>query len=247
MKPVKILIVEDEPDLRELLRHHLGREGFDVFETGDGHEAIRLTRREQPDLLLLDLMLEGLDGLNVCRQLKRALSGSASRIIIVSGLAGEEDVLRGLEAGADDYISKPFRPREVVARVRTVLRRMQASPRPPDEEVLSAGALVLDPASHEARLAEHPLALTHSEFRLLRYLLGHPGRVFDRAQLLAQLGEPRPDLVGRNIDVHIRALRLKLGDHADLIGTVRGVGYRLNAAAVPVGGGSTERVSGRVT
>jgi two-component system phosphate regulon response regulator PhoB len=233
MKSVKILIVEDEPDLRDLLRHHLAREGFEILETGDGHEALRLVRREQPDLLLLDLMIEGLQGLQVCRQIKAALVGSSARIIIVSGLGGEEDILRGLGAGADDYIPKPFRPREVVARVRTVLRRCCEPARPRDEEVLRAGDLVLDPSSHEARVGDRPLSLTNSEFRLLRFLLGQPGRVFDRAQLLAQLGEARADLVGRNIDVHIRALRQKLGDHADLISTVRGVGYRLSPPAEP--------------
>jgi two-component system phosphate regulon response regulator PhoB len=231
MNRPKILIVEDEPDLRDLLRHHLAREGFEIHETGDGHEALRLAIREQPDILILDLLIEGLQGLQVCRRIKSVSSGPPARVIIVSGLGDEDDVLRGLDAGADDYIPKPFRPREVVARVRTVLRRARAPGRPDDEKILRAGPLFLDPASHEARLHERPLELTHSEFRLLRFLLAHPGRVFDRAQLLARFGETRAELVGRNIDVHIRALRMKLGAHADLISTVRGVGYRLLAPA----------------
>lgn len=223
---IKVLIVEDEPDLRELLAYHLNREGFNTLSTGDGYTALKLVRAEQPDLLLLDLMIEGLEGLKVCQQLKESSHGAGLSIIIVSGLVNESDITLGLEKGADDYIRKPFKPKEVIARVRTVLRRMRAPRRAASEQVLTCPPLSLDPASHEVRLHDELLSLTASEYRLLRFFLSHPGRVFTRAQLLAQLNDHKPDVIGRNIDVHIRSLRLKLGAHAALIDTVRGIGYR---------------------
>lgn len=225
-KRTKILVIEDEPDLRELLVYHLTREGFATFATGDGYEALKIARTEQPDLLLLDVMIDGLDGLNVCQQLKEDTLGAGLNIIIVSGLGAETDIMLGLEKGADDYIRKPFKPKEVIARVRTVLRRARTQKREPGDEVLVSPPLSLDPASHEVRLAGAALTLTASEYRLLRYFLSHPNRVFTRNQLLDQLHEHKPEVIGRNIDVHIRSLRMKLGDHAGMIDTVRGVGYR---------------------
>lgn len=225
-KRIKILVIEDEPDLRELLVYHLSREGFTTFATGDGFEALKIARAEQPDLLLLDVMIDGLDGLKVCQQLKEDTIGVGLNIIIVSGLGGETDIMLGLEKGADDYIRKPFKPKEVIARIRTVLRRARTQRREPGQEVLVSPPLTLDPASHEVRLADAALTLTASEYRLLRYFLSYPNRVFTRTQLLDQLHEHKPDVIGRNIDVHIRSLRMKLGVHSGMIDTVRGVGYR---------------------
>jgi two-component system phosphate regulon response regulator PhoB len=224
--PGKILIVEDDSDLREVLIYHLKREGFAVTATGDGGEALQIAQRQRSDVILLDLMLPGLDGWQVCRQL-RANTGSGVHVIIISARDQEDDVLRGLELGADDYVRKPFSLREIVARVRTVLRRVPpGSATGEADTMLKHPPLTLSAVSHEVRLADAPLQLTATVYRLLHLLMAHPGRIFDRQQLLVQIGEQRSNASGRNIDVHIRALRRKLGLHAAMIDTARGVGYR---------------------
>lgn len=221
----KILVVEDEADLREILIYHLNREGFSVVATGDGFESLHLAQRERPDIVLLDLMLPGLDGWEVCRRLRATATGGAP-VIIMSARDGEDDVLRGLELGADDYVRKPFRLKEVVARVRTVLRRVPlgAAADGPGE-TLSYPPLTLSVARHEVRLHGETLALTATEYRLLHLLMSHPERIFGRPHLLAQICDQRPSVSGRNIDVHVRSLRRKLGAHATMIDTARGVGY----------------------
>ena len=222
----KILIVEDESDLREILISHLKREGFDVCASGDGWESLQLAQAERPDVVLLDLMLPTMDGWEVCRKLRNA-AGYGVHVIIISARNQEDDVLRGLDLGADDYVRKPFSLKELVARVRTVLRRVPPSTKllHPDE-IICHPPLSLSTASHEVRLVDAPLALTATEYRLLHLLMSHPGRIFNRQQMLAQVGEQRTHLTGRNIDVHIRALRRKFGPHAGMIDTARGVGYR---------------------
>ena len=222
----KILIVEDESDLRDILIYHLKREGFDVCASGDGWESLQLAQAERPDVVLLDLMLPTMDGWEVCRKLRNA-AGYGVHVIIISARNQEDDVLRGLDLGADDYVRKPFSLKELVARVRTVLRRVPPSTKllHPDE-IICHPPLSLSTASHEVRLDDAPLALTATEYRLLHLLMSHPGRIFNRQQMLAQVGEQRTHLTGRNIDVHIRALRRKFGPHAGMIDTARGVGYR---------------------
>ena len=222
----KVLVVEDEPDLREILIYNLKREGFDVCSSGDGWESLLIAQREKPDVVLLDLMLPTLDGLEVCRQI-RAQASYGVHVIIVSGRRQEEDILRGLELGADDYIGKPFSLKEIIARIRTVLRRVPAGirHRNPDEMICHP-PLSLNTASHEVHLKEIPIQLTATEYRLLHLLMSQPARIFSRQQMLAQVGEQRAHLAGRNIDVHIRALRRKFGSHAAMIDTARGVGYR---------------------
>jgi two-component system phosphate regulon response regulator PhoB len=235
MPALKVLVIEDEPDLRDILLYHLGREGFSVESTPDGYEALQIARRSRPDVVLLDLMIEGLDGFSVCRQLKGAPASGGPHIIIVSARVEEDDVLRGLAQGADDYVRKPFKPREVIARVRAVLRRTQETAVENAGEILRFHPLVINHASHEVALCGEKLALTATEYRILHYLVAHPGRVFTRAQLLRQVSGDASGVIGRNIDVHIRSLRKALGQHASLIETARGVGYRfLPPAELPV-------------
>jgi len=171
-------------------------------------------------------MLPTMDGLEVCRKL-RAQASYGVHVIIVSARNQEEDILRGLELGADDYVGKPFSLKEIVARIRTVLRRVPAGTthRNPDE-IISHPPLSLSTASHEVHLEKIPIQLTATEYRLLHLLMSQPGRIFNRQQMLAQVGEQRAHLTGRNIDVHVRALRRKFGHHAAMIDTARGVGYR---------------------
>jgi DNA-binding response OmpR family regulator len=225
--PVKVLVVEDEPDLREMLVYHLRREGFAVSTTGDGHEAHRMVRTDTPHVVLLDLMIDGMNGLDLCRLWKAREQPLEVRIIVVSARTDESDVLQGLALGADDYVREPFNPREVIARVKTVLRRVPTRPAVlRDHEVLSFPPLTLDDGSHVATLADDRLSLTATEYRLLRTLMLQPERVFSRAQLMAQLGEGKGSVSGRTIDVHVRSLRKKLGSFCTAIDTARGVGYR---------------------
>lgn len=236
----KVLIVEDDVDLRDLLVYHLKREGFLVFATGDGYESLHLARQEQPHVVLLDLMLEQLDGLQVCRQLKGDTSATSPSVIIVSARTDEDDVLQGLSLGADDYVRKPFKPKEVVARVKTVLRRGRLlTPGDPARDIISFPPLALDHACREVTLDNARLALTATEYRLIHFLMRHPERVFNRSQLLAHISDHKPGATGRNVDVHVRSLRRKLGIHAGLIDTARGVGYRFapQSPADPTDGG----------
>lgn len=238
---IKVLVVEDDPDLREILVYHLRREGYTVVTTGDGYECLKLVRREQPQVILLDLALEGLDGLQVCRQLQNDQSSLASSVIIVSARTEEDDVLTGLSLGADDYVRKPFKPKEVIARVKTVLRRARSAPSDEvQKEVLRFPPLFLNHANREVRLGDQVLSLTATEYRLLHFLMRHPERVFTRGQLLAHGSDHRPSVTGRNIDVHVRSLRRKLGPFSGMIDTARGVGYRFlpsaPASPVPEGG-----------
>jgi two-component system alkaline phosphatase synthesis response regulator PhoP len=222
----RILVVEDEEDLVEMMTYNLRRDGYGVVAARNGIEGLRRARQESPDLVLLDLMLPDLDGLEVCRRLRRDPLTARLPVIMVTAKGEESDVVLGLGVGADDYVSKPFSPRELVARVRAVLRR--GPPRgeegPPERVV--RGPLVVDASRHEVLCDGHAVSFTATEFRLLHFLAAHPGRVFTRDQLLRRVMGENVVLVDRNVDVHVRALRKKLGDHRDLIETVRGVGYR---------------------
>jgi two-component system phosphate regulon response regulator PhoB len=233
----RILLIEDEPDIAEVLQYNLEKEGFAVETARRGDSGLEAIRRDAPDLVLLDLMLPGLDGLELTRLLKR--DGGTSRVPIVMLTARGEEVDRivGLELGADDYISKPFSPREVVLRVKAVLRRHLPEPaddREPDLlEVGNIGGsggsagIQLDIAGHQLRVRGEEIPLTATEFRLLRLLIERAGRVQTRGQLLTDVWGYAEDIDSRTVDTHIRRLRRKLGPEADRIETVIGVGYRL--------------------
>jgi DNA-binding response OmpR family regulator len=224
--PGKVLVVDDEPKIVQMVRLYLERDGHTVLTARDGPSALDAFRRERPDLVVLDLMLPGIDGLEVCRAIRRE---SEVPIVMLTARAEEADKLIGLELGADDYLTKPFSPRELAARVRAVLRR--AAPRPPAEpERLEVGGLVIDARRHEASCNGKELALTPTEFKLLSALAREPGRVFTRAQLLnLALGESY-EAYERTVDAHIKNLRHKLrrmpGSDRCRIVTVQGVGYK---------------------
>jgi len=220
----KILVVDDEFEIVKLVRAYLERAGFTVVTASEGQQALAVFRHERPNLVVLDLNLPGMDGLDVCRALRR---DSDVPIIMLTARIDETDRLIGLELGADDYIVKPFSPREVVARVRTVLRRTEGTPVRP--EVIAAAGVTLDLPQRAARLNDQPLDLTTMEFDLLALLVEHPGQVFTRLQLLEHTQDTAYDGYERTIDVHIKNLRKKLGDDSSaprFIETVRGVGYR---------------------
>ncbi len=222
----KILVVEDEADILELIDYKLSQEGFQVLQAADGEFALEQARSQDPDLILLDIMLPGLDGLEVCRRLKRDAVTEDIPIIFVSAKGEESDVVTGLELGADDYLAKPFSPRELAARVRAVLRRRSRKDDVAAAERLSHPGLIVDPVKHEILLNDDSTDFTATEFRLLEFLARYPGRAFTRQQLLSRVIGEDAIVVDRNIDVHIRSIRKKLGDHRERIETLRGVGYR---------------------
>ena len=227
MKP-HVLIVEDEAALVELLRYNLEQSGFRVGVAGDGEEALRSVQEDVPDLILLDWMLPLMSGIEVCRQLRRQ-TGTANVPIIMLTARGEEgDRIRGLDAGADDYVSKPFSPTELVARIRAVLRRIRPALA---DEALGYADIVMDLVAHRVTRAGKPLHLGPTEFRLLRHFMEHPGRVFSREQLLDSVWGKDVYVEARTVDVHIRRLRMALNgeSNTDLIRTVRAAGYALVA------------------
>ena len=224
MKKKKIIVVEDEPDLVDVVTYNLQREGYLVLAAQRGDEGLNLIRSERPDLVLLDLMLPGMDGLSVCRQMKSDGSLSEIPIIIASAKGEESDVVIGLEMGADDYLAKPFSPRELLARIKAVLRR--GAPRDVSKDRVVIRDLVIDSGKHEVRIEDEIISLTSTEFKLLHHLAASRGRAFSREQLLNKVVGMGVVVVDRNIDVHIRAVRKKLGNHSNMIQTIRGVGYR---------------------
>ena len=223
----QVLIVEDETDIRDLIVLHLSREGFRCRTAGNGVDALADVRSAHPDLVVLDLMLPGLGGLEVCRRLRAEPATASLPIIMLTAKADEVDRVVGLELGADDYVVKPFSPKELVARVRAVLRRSR-SPSSSDAPILRSGALTLDPSRHRVTIDERPLTLTPKEFDLLHALLAAAGRVLSREHLLNRVwGYARADEIeSRTVDVHIRRLRAKLGAEERRIVSIKGVGYR---------------------
>ncbi|MBO6560491.1 MULTISPECIES: phosphate regulon transcriptional regulator PhoB [Nisaea] len=223
----KILVVEDEAPIVTLLRYNLEREGFEVLEAGDGEEAMLLAMEKNPDLILLDWMLPLLSGVEVCRRLRRTPETKAIPVIMLTARGDEGDRIRGLNAGADDYITKPFSPSELIARIRAVLRRTRPAS---DAETLQFEDLEMDLAAHKVRRNEREIHLGPTEFRLLRYFLEHPGRVFSREQLLDRVWGPDIYVEPRTVDVHIRRLRkaINIDTESDLIRTVRSAGYALD-------------------
>lgn len=231
MAKPKVLVIEDEPDILEVIQYNLEREGHKVVACRNGEQGLSRIRTDDPDLVILDLMLPGMDGVEVCRQVKNDPVTRAIPIIMVTAKGEESDIVLGLGIGADDYITKPFSPRELIARVKVVLRRGPLREESGGGERIVRGTLAVDLGRHEARIGEQLLNLTPTEMRLLHFLASHPGRVFPRAHLLSRVIGEDAIVTDRNIDVHVRALRQKLGDQQGLIETVRGVGYRFTEAA----------------
>jgi DNA-binding response OmpR family regulator len=223
----KILVVDDEAKIVRLVRSYLEQAGFAVVEAHDGQTALIQARREKPDLVVLDLGLPGIDGIEVTRTLRRERE---TPIIMLTARIEDTDRIVGLELGADDYVTKPFNPRELVARVRAVLRRTGGGTAAP--EMLRAGDLVLDLGGHAAAVGDRPLDLTPTEFDLLAVLMQNPGRVFTRLELLERVQGYAYEGYERTIDAHVKNLRAKLGDdprHPRYVQTVFGVGYKLGA------------------
>src|SRR5215475_51294 len=221
----RVLIVEDERDIRDLILLHLQRDGYQVTTAGSGEDALLQVKQSPPDLVLLDLMLPGMSGLEVCRRLRQEPTTAGLPILMLTAKVDEVDRVVGLEMGADDYVAKPFSPKELVARVRAVLRRAR-----PGEagRALSAGTVSLDVARHLVTVGGAPVELTPKEFDLLQALLEAAGRVLSREHLLNRVwGYARADEIeSRTVDVHIRRLRAKLGAEERRIATVKGIGYR---------------------
>ncbi len=220
-----ILVVEDEEDIRELVRYNLERAGYHCVCVESGTEALELFPKELPALVLLDLMLPGIDGFEVCATLKNDPCSAKTPIVMLTARDSERDIVRGLELGADDYVTKPFSPKVLVARVGAVLRR-QAQEEEGDSAPIRSGELVLRPDQRGVTVEGLPVDLTRSEFDLLALLARRPGRVFTRAQVVDTMHGPGYPVTDRSVDVHVVSLRKKLGAHGDRIETVRGVGYR---------------------
>jgi two-component system phosphate regulon response regulator PhoB len=225
MSKKRLLLVEDDRALAELVTFHFERDGFAVTRTGDGEEALILAEEVRPDLILLDWMIEGISGIEVCRRLRRRPATANVPIIMLTARGEEDDRIRGLDTGADDYLTKPFSPKELVARAGAVLRRVRPALA---AESLSYSNLDMDLAAHRVRRDGTPVQLGPTEYRLLKHLLEHPGRVFSRQQLLETVWPHSEDIELRTVDVHIRRLRLALGE-PDIVRTVRSAGYALDA------------------
>lgn len=234
--PATILLVEDEPAIQELIAANLGRAGHHVVRAGDAESARGIVQSALPDLVLLDWMLPGMSGIEFARRLRADERTRTIPIIMLTARGEEEDAVAGLETGADDYITKPFSPRELVARIKAVLRRR--SPQV-TEDVVAIGALRLDPATHRVTADDAQVSLGPTEFRLLHFLMTHPERVHSRAQLLDQVWGDHVFVEERTVDVHVRRLRAALEPSGldQLIQTVRGSGYRLSAQ---VGSGAVQ-------
>ena len=225
MAKEKILVVDDEEDILELLRFNLSREGYQISCAASGEDALSFVRSEIPDLIVLDLMLPGMDGLEVTRRLKNNLSTKDIPIVMLTAKGEEADIVTGLELGADDYITKPFSPRILVARVRAVLRR-NVKEAPDETSALRVHDLVIHPGRHEVVVEDKPVDLTFTEFGILNYLARRPGWVFTRFQIVDAIRGGDYPVTDRSVDVQIVGLRRKLGPAGKYIETVRGVGYR---------------------
>jgi two-component system, OmpR family, alkaline phosphatase synthesis response regulator PhoP len=223
----KILIAEDDHDLVKLLKYNLEKEGFRAAHTSDGGLVLAEIRRDEPDLLILDLMMPGMDGLEICRQIRRNEKYGSLSVLMLTARSEEADRVVGLELGADDYVTKPFSMRELIARVRALLRRHESSV--PQRAMLQRGELVIDPSAHSVTLAGRRIDLSALEFRLLHYLGSHPGMVFSRNQLLDRVWGDDRSVTPRSVDVYVRRVREKIEPEPQTptyIQTVHGVGYR---------------------
>ena len=224
----KILVVEDEEDILELIRYNLERDGYRVTGAGTGEEALRAVMREKPELVVLDLMLPGLDGLEVCRRLKAEPQTRFIPVVMVTAKGEEADVVAGLELGADDYLTKPFSPKVLIARIRAVIRRRQQESARDAGEPIQRGELLIHPGRREVLVGGSRVALdlTFTEFNILTLLASRPGWVFTRSQIVDAVRGYEYHVTERSVDVHVVGLRRKLGEYGGLVETVRGVGYR---------------------
>lgn len=236
----RVLVVEDETEIRQLIVLHLRREGFDVEELGDGEEARQALSNRAFDLLILDWMLPSLSGLELCRWLRKRSSHTTTPVLFVTAKTEPEHVATGLDAGADDYVSKPFDTLVLMARVNALLRRQdwlaqrdQTASSPAALSLLSMGDLVLNTQTFEVSIGGNKLDLTRSEFRLLETLLRNQGKVLSREALIGEIQGENVNVVGRTVDTHVFGLRKKLGSYSDCIETIRGVGYRVRYVSPP--------------
>lgn len=225
-KPKKILVVDDEPDVTDLLAYTLKAKGFTVEALNNPNASVGFARTFLPDLVILDVMMPELNGIQICRMLRADPALKHVPIIFLTAKAEEGDRIQGLENGADDYVSKPFITKELVLRVQSILRRTSEGGQP-EVKLLQAGDIVLDIARHEVKLHGQPIDLTATEFKLLRLLMERRGRVQTREHLLINVWNYETEIETRTVDTHVRRLREKLGDQADWIETIRGVGYRM--------------------
>lgn len=222
-----ILIVEDEKEIRDLLVHYLRKEGFQPLVAPDGETGLAMARSEKPDLILLDILLPKMDGLEVLRKIRTDREISRIPVAMLTAKGDETDRIVGLELGADDYIPKPFSPREVVARIKAIFRRSRKDPEEPEEKIYDHAGLRLDVARHEVRFKGKPISLTSKEFRILQALLSAPGRVLTRESILQKAWEEGTHVIDRTVDVHIAKLRQKIPFLSEAIETVKDVGYKL--------------------
>lgn len=225
MAKESVLVIEDEQDIQELISYNLSREGYRVVGAITGEEGLAQVRKEPPELVLLDLMLPGVDGLEVCRQLKNQQSTQQIPIIMLTAKGEESDIVTGLELGADDYITKPFSPKVLIARIRAVLRRKMVGPEDRKARI-AIHDVVIDPGRHEVLVDGDAVQLTHTEFQILHLLARKPGWVYTRYQIVNQIRGEDVIVTDRSVDVQIVGLRKKLGEAGRYVETVRGVGYR---------------------
>lgn len=226
MASSQILLVEDDADMAEMVSQVLEGEGFQVTWAKDGRDGLEKVSQNKPRLVLLDLSLPEMGGHDVCRNLRESEATRRLPIVMLTGRIDEAEVVKGLAMGADDYVMKPFRPKELVARIHAILRRSEAVPA--TSATAKFGPITMDAEKFEARASDTPVSLTRAEFRLLWTLLAAPGKVFTRDQLLEKIAGTEATVVDRNVDVHIGAVRRKLGACGNLIVTVRGIGYKLS-------------------
>ncbi|MCZ7592673.1 MAG: response regulator transcription factor [Kiritimatiellae bacterium] len=225
MSKKNILLIEDDEDIQELVSFHLGKEGYTVTAESSGEAAIEVARKDLPDLILLDLMLPGIDGLQVCRTLRGETTTKRVPIVMLTAKGEEADIVTGLEVGADDYITKPFSPKVLVARIRNIMRRKAREPAD-EQSQITVHKMVIHPGRHEVRIEGKRIDLTYTEFRVLQFLARRPGWVYTRQQIVDAVRGEDYAVTDRSVDVQIVGLRKKLEEHGDYIETVRGVGYR---------------------
>ncbi len=229
MTAKKIVIIEDEPAIADVLSYNLKREGFDVAIALDGNTGLELVRHVKPDLILLDLMLPGIDGLEICSQIKRDGLLLNTLVIMLTAKDEESDVVLGLGVGADDYISKPFSPRELVARVKAALRRKYLIESGITKDKIECGGLTIDTLKYQVLVKGEEVKLTKTEFKILHYLASNIGRVFSREKIINSAIGDSSEVIDRNIDVHVRGIRKKLSIEPSVIETIRGIGYKFES------------------
>jgi len=228
----RVLVVDDESDIAGLVAYHLAKAGYRVSTAADGSEGLERARAERPDLVVLDLMLPGRSGLDVLADLRRSDDTKQVGVILLTARKEEQDRIKGLSLGADDYLAKPFSPQELVLRVGAVLRRLAAAPVAAGG-ILAAGGVRLDPGAHRVTVEDVEIELTATEFKLLRLLMERAGRVQSRTDLLQTVWQAQPDIQTRTVDMHVQRLRTKLGGSGECVETVRGVGYRFRVPSPP--------------